>query len=253
MRVRGQPDAPFFIGWGKKIAPPLLRFLAVVTAGFLLASAGFALATRLSFTDPGDGHRAGATGREGVVGRLEYKPYPVLRLPAKDGEPAQTLMLSGQGKRGAPGTDALEDGAMVNVRGGIVERGDIRMIEAGRIEAADAPSFDAAEPVPLGRWRLTGEICDGKCWTGVMRPGRGLAHKACANLCVFGGAPAVFVATDEVAGSEFFLLADAAGEPLDQETLSRFMALMIEAEGAVERLDNLNVFRMDVETVRVLR
>jgi hypothetical protein len=102
----------------------------------------------------------------------------------------------------------------------------------------------------LGRWRLTGEICDGNCLTGAMRPGTGLAHRACANLCILGGLPPVFVATDSIAGSEFFLIGDADGGPLPDEMLD-WTALLIAAEGRVERRGGVNVFLIDANTVEL--
>ena len=84
-----------------------------------------------------------------------------------------------------------------------------------------------------------------------MRPGTGLAHKACANLCISGGVPAVFVSTSPVDGHRFFLLADQDGKPLG-DRLYDLVALLIEVEGRVEKLDDIAVFKMDVSTVKVL-
>jgi len=84
-----------------------------------------------------------------------------------------------------------------------------------------------------------------------MRPGRGLSHKACANLCIDGGAPPVFVSTAPVDGASFFLLADPDGNPLPDSHYD-LVALMIEVEGDVERRDNLLVFKIDVSTAKVL-
>ncbi|MGI9432480.1 MAG: hypothetical protein ACR2PQ_09715, partial [Myxococcota bacterium] len=112
-------------------------------------------------------------------------------------------------------------------------------------------AFTPAPPVPLGRWRLVGEICDGKCLGGAMRPGTGLSHKACANLCVTGGVPPVFVSTGAVAGSKFFLLGDAEGGPLP-DRFRDFSALLIQFEGEVERRDDLLVFKVDLDSAEVL-
>jgi len=83
-----------------------------------------------------------------------------------------------------------------------------------------------------------------------MRPGNGLAHKACANLCIIGGLPPVFVSSGEVAGETFFLLADAAGRRLGEEVYD-LVALTIEVEGNVERRDGLMVFSIDLARVTV--
>ena len=67
---------------------------------------------------------------------------------------------------------------------------------------------------PLGSWRLTGEICDGKCSLGVMRPGNKAAHKACANVCLIGGVPPVFITTTPVLGTQYLLMGDPQNHAL---------------------------------------
>lgn len=37
-----------------------------------------------------------------------------------------------------------------------------------RATEAEIADFEPAAPVDLGKWRLTGEICDGKCYAGAM-------------------------------------------------------------------------------------
>jgi hypothetical protein len=101
------------------------------------------------------------------------------------------------------------------------------------------------QPIPLGRWRITGEICDGKCYAGSMRPGAGIAHRACANFCLIGGVPPVFVSTAPVEGTSFMLLADAAGGPLPDK-LYNLVALRVQLEGDLERRGDLLVFKVDL-------
>jgi hypothetical protein len=105
-------------------------------------------------------------------------------------------------------------------------------------------------PVPLGRWRITGEICDGKCYSGSMRPGNGLAHKACANFCILGGVPPVFVSTAPVEGTSFMLLGDTAGGPLP-DRLYDLVALRVQLEGELERRGDLLVFKVDLNRARL--
>lgn len=254
-------DEEFFIGFMKKPPPRLAIFMMVTALGLLLGMAVVAFASRATMDDGGGGRFQGNTRQAPLVGVLELHPYPVLRLPADDDNGPRTMMLSGQGKRGVIEQGSGLAGQLVDVRGAFIRRGDLTMIQvAGRgrnmgLGEADEDTtggFTPTAPKDLGRWKITGEICDGKCYTGAMRPGRGLAHKACANFCVFGGVPPVFVSSAPVDGGSFFLLADENGAPLGEE-ISRWMALFIEAEGRVERLDNLLVFKMNTSSVRVLR
>ena len=110
---------------------------------------------------------------------------------------------------------------------------------------------EVPEPEPLGRWKLAGEICDGKCMTGGMRPGRGLAHKACANLCISGGVPPVFVSTQPVEGSEFLMISVPDGGPLPQVVYDR-MAQFVSLEGEITRHGDLLVLAIDPDSVEVL-
>lgn len=245
-------EPPFFVGWGKM--PASLRDFAIgVGLGLvlLLGLAGFMVAATQD--DPGDGAFLGAAE---AVGVLTAAPYPVLHVTESATFPAGTaLLLSGIGKRGVEDRAGPLDGALVAVKGARIARGEIEGLQVdpgadGMVPAAGAAS--APEAVDLGRWRITGEICDGKCLAGAMRPGTGLAHKACANLCLIGGAPPVFVATGRVDGAAFFLLGDAAGGPVSGAVLSR-TAVLVEAEGRVERRGGIHVFRIDPASVRLAR
>jgi len=248
---------PFFVGYGNKLPKGIAQLILPVFALFIAGFVALSLLLSSSASDPGDGRFRGDLGRQNLVGVLEFHPYPVLRLPPTANQPAKTLMMSGRGKRGAFKNASGLDGEAVFAWGIYMKRGDITMLQvAGRqgIEMAgqEIPEdFVPSRPVSLGKWRLAGEICDGKCYAGAMRPGTGLAHKACASLCLADGIPAVFVSSGPVEGSSYFLLADQDGKPLGEE-MNDLLALYVEAEGEVERLDDLNIFKMDLSTVKVL-
>ncbi|MEV8467763.1 hypothetical protein AB0T83_13365 [Fluviibacterium sp. DFM31] len=242
-------DDPFFIGWAK--TPASLRDLMIgIGLGLivLLGLAGYMVAATQD--DPGDG---AFRGRASAIGVMQAAPYPVVHVIESEGyAPGDSVLLSGFGKRGVQDRAALVDGAVVEISGVRLLRGDIKGMQLSGGDNGLKPADGAAalpEPVDLGRWRITGEICDGKCLTGAMRPGRGLAHKACANLCLIGGVPPVFVSTAKVDGAEFFLLADADGGPVTEAILDH-TAILVEVEGRVERRGTLHVFRIDPETLK---
>jgi len=246
-----EPREPFFIGWA---APPkpLREFLVWIAALLigLFAALGWLLAATQN--DPGDG--AGA-GRQTVWGVVEANPYPILHVTkGKRFAKGDTILLSGIGKRGVQKRAEPVNGQAVRVVGAALRRGEIDMLQVFGGKMAwttpdDAPRMDLPQPVPLGRWRLTGEICDGKCYVGAMRPGEGLAHKACANLCLIGGAPPVFVSTDRVDGEQFLLMGDADGGPVTDAILDH-VAAMVTIDGDVERRGTLLVFKIDPGTIR---
>ena len=85
-----------------------------------------------------------------------------------------------------------------------------------------------------------------------MRPGRGLAHKACANLCLIGDVPPVFVTTQPVEGAEFLLITGPDGTRLPAAAYD-FVGQPVSVEGEVERFGDLAVFRLDPATLEAAR
>lgn len=252
-----ETQEPFFIGFLP--APRGLReFLAVVAAFFIGLAGGLGWLLAATQDDPGDGGFRWDLGRQTAEGVLTLEPYPVLTVTESARWPAgYQLLLSGPGKRGAQAQADGLDGELVTVSGIALTRGDLEMLRLrggadGLAAVAGSGSVPAVPmPEPLGRWRITGEICDGFCYNGAMRPGQGLAHKACANLCLIGGVPPLFVATDEIEGTPFFLMADADGGPLPDSVLDH-TAELVEIEGDVERRGDMLVFRIDPDSIRAV-
>jgi hypothetical protein len=243
---------PFFIGWAA--APPAAaRFLAACAAGLVALFAAVAYLAAATAADPGDGAFRFDWGPQTATGIVEARPYPVLHVTASERWPAgRTLLLTGVGKTGLQDAAAPLDGREAQATGIVLKRGDLDMLQVEpRPEALAATGAPGAAPPPeaLGRWRITGEICDGKCYAGAMRPGEGLAHRACASLCVAGGVPPVFVTTAPVEGARFLLLAGPDGGPLPAAALAE-TATLVEAEGALERRGSLLVFRVDPADIR---
>jgi len=248
-------ESPFFVGY----LPATRRFwidslgvMLVLMVGF--AAFGFTLAYTRTLDPP-----AMARGNQSVTGVMQLAPYPMIYVTQGTAviPEGTTLMLSGGGKFG-PSDDQVDglDGQMATASGGVAMRGDLMMLQVrggsrGIAAAEDAGLIEIPEAEPLGRWRLYGEICDGKCAAGVMTPGRGLAHRACASLCVAGGVPPVFVSSQPIDGEEFLLIAGPDGGPLPP-SLHRYIANYVRLEGEVERRGSLLVLRVDPNSVTVL-
>lgn len=243
---------PFFIGWAR---PPraLQGVIVAMCLGILglFGAIGYLLAAGQS--DPGPG---GFQGRRDITGMLVARPYPMVHvIRSKDDRvPAgRTLLLSGAGKRGVQARSAPLDGRLVDASGVALRRGDLDMLQLRGGRSGLRPS--AAEPVPLpepeslGRWRLAGEICDGKCYAGAMRPGIGLAHKACANLCLSGGVPPVLVLQQPLQGERFLLLADRDGGPVTGAVRDH-TAVPVTIEGDVSRVGSILLFSIDPASIR---
>jgi hypothetical protein len=241
----------FFIGWASPPGP--LRWFMMLVALVLIAIFAFsAYVIAATQDDPGGGSFG---GRQDVIGILTAGPYPVVHVVESERySQGHVLLLSGNGKRGVQDRAEPLDGQLVEISGQAINRGDIDMLQLRRGEdgmrAADGNPNDIPETEDLGRWRLAGEICDGKCYTGAMRPGQGLAHRACANFCFIGGVPPIFVTTVPVEGEEFLLIAGPDGDALPDNVMAH-AGMLLELEGEVDRIGNLLVFRADPETLSV--
>ena len=236
----------FFIGWSSHSVRLLRRRMAAV-AVLLLATMGvLGLALGAGIGDPGGGAFGDNVTVHGVV---IAQPYPVLIADPDPAHPlGHAMLLAGGGKIGVEDNARPLDGKRARIDGLVVKRGTLDMLLVWDMQRAEG---DAAVPAsePLGRWRLTGEICDGKCYSGVMRPGAGLAHKACANVCLMAGVPPVLVTTTPVAGSQFLLMADAAGRALS-DALRDHVAIAQRMDGDVVRVADLLIFRTDIGAAR---
>ncbi len=248
---------PFFIGWQRKIPPGLRRFLLLAALAVPLGGSALALLLGTAADDPAGPRFAlspGAPmplplGEAALTGVLTLAPYPVLHLPPDAAAPrGRAVLLADDGKRGAVIDPALE-GRAVTAEGFALARGEIDMLVLGAPPRPAEAVLPGIVAEPLGRWRITGEICDGKCAAGSMRPGTGLGHRACAVLCLDGELPAVFVTTAPIAGHAFLLLGAADGTRLPPGLRDR-VGLRVTLEGAVERRGGMLVFLADPLTIR---
>lgn len=248
--MTGKLSDPFFVGFFKKVPREIAVFAlstgAAMVTGLILA----ALVLPAGMSDPGSGRYSDDLKGGVLSGVIDPLPYPILRVSAANGGPARAVLLGGATKIGVQGMLDATAGPGVTVGGIFVKRGDLEMLLLGDGAVRPAPeaAFVPSQPEPLGHWRLTGEICDGKCQAGAMKPGSGLAHKACANLCIDGGLPAVLVLALPVAGKTVVLLADADGGPVPASLLD-LTAVPVEMTGQLERRDDLLIFRIDEGSV----
>ncbi len=251
-RRPGGEAGPFYIGWASGVPRGLRGFLATVALAVLLVAASLGALLSASVDDPGGGEWLWDAGPQTLRGVVTVHPYPTLHLPPDSDHPAgRPVLLSGLGKTGVAADPALE-GLLVEATGVMLKRGTVDQMqveEPGLVAVEGADPTPAPPALPLGRWRITGEICDGKCWNGAMRPGTGIAHRACASLCLIGGIPPVFVTTRPVEGSGFLLLGGPDGGPMPQALLDQ-VGLRVTLEGRLERRGGLLVFLADPASAR---
>ncbi|MEM6455148.1 MAG: hypothetical protein AAF772_08650 [Acidobacteriota bacterium] len=197
-------------------------------------------------------------------GTVRLTPHPTLEVPRPGGGVSRYFLVS-PFKFGAEPHLTAVDGQRVRLDGSLIYRDDQTMIELlpDTVQAlGDGAAPPAARPVSFGRHALVGEIIDSKCYLGVMQPGHGTVHRACAVRCIAGGIPPVFVlrpragAADN-AGANFdrpiayLMLVDADGEPVNDRVLD-VVAEPVSIEGEVLRVDDQWLLRADPSTIRRL-
>lgn len=250
-----------FIGWDK--APSVdRRFLLGALPLGLAGAAGVSYIAAKKLNDPGAG--AWLTGDLfDVTGVLTTAPYPMIRV-ADLSRPfgMRTVLVVAQGKCTSSLSLANVEGTLVTASGALIERKDRRMLEVPPLQqqwlkAAPAdPAVDMAalaNPAEqdLGLLTLRGSIMDSKCFFGVMRPGRGKTHKACAALCIRGGIPPSFWVRDGAGRESVLLMTDASGGPVPMDILP-LVADPVEAQGRLVRVGDIVQFRADVSAFKRL-
>ncbi len=186
-----QPN-PFYVGYlplPRAHKRFLLGFITICVISSLALSFGIAIAQR----DPGATQVFSSTGST-WVGTIYESPYPML---VDDG--GEIHLLIGLGKYGEHDRIKPWIGKRCEVSGYALAREHRRAIQLdvhdSTIAQAQGPTHSLPNPIQIDDEPIefVGEIVDGKCYLGAMKPGDGKAHKACATLCILGRLPPMFV------------------------------------------------------------
>lgn len=228
--------------------PPPAR---VAVAGGLLA-----LAAALAVTTAA-GHRPlpAATFEFGIVrsfqGLVLADPYPSLLV--RRGTVASRFLLVGPGKSGADALVAGAVGQSATLRGSLVFRdGQAAVqVEPGSVVPLNEP---AARPAPddLGAVYLEGEIVGAKCHLGVMNPGSGIVHRACARLCLRGGVPPLLAVRLEDGRTEGVFLTGPQGEAVGR-AVAGLAGVPVGVRGRLVRKGPATFLGVDPHEIRRLR
>lgn len=229
------------------------RFVRRVAAWLVVGGAGLAVVVAL-----GHGSLQPATFEFGHIrvfrGTVDLRPYPSLRvsLPgaSRAGGGVTRLMLVGQGKHGVGSQLAEHAHRSVQLSGTLVYRDANTMVEL----VPHSVHPDGSEPIPpvqperLGSVTLRGEIVDAKCYLGVMIPGAGTVHRACAVRCLSGGVPPMLSVTDTTGARVNVWLTGPGGAPVT-ESLLALVAEPVEVSGQLMAFDDQLVIEVDPATV----
>ncbi len=247
-RSDGADADEFYVGYQAAAPPGIARFSRASVAAIVLFAlalvGGFALAQR-SFHPAGFDYGSNST----VVGVVRANPYPVLEVPrAGQASGVSRYLLAAAGKRGAQ--VAGLDGRLVRATGPLAYRGNLTVLEIASTEAIDSAVPPAGTPVSVGSFGLVGEIVDSKCYGGVMSPGEGKTHRACAARCLSGGLTPLLVVQDSAGARLEMVVLDRQGRPFAEA--HRWAGRPVSLRGQVSRLDDLWFVRVEgsLEAIR---
>jgi len=225
------------------------RFISSFVIAMLVWSIGICLIIVITMRDPG--YAKWNTGSmQSWTGTLIEQPYPML-IPDSN-EPSALLVVS-MGKRGAHERLSPHYGKHVTLRGYELNRDGRHLIElspeTNAIEAKQSPPRVFDEQLEhIEHALLTGEIVDGKCYLGAMKPGDGAGHQACATLCIRGGLPPMFVA-DTPEGDYLYYLLTIDGSTQLPERIFSMIGRQVKLEGTISDKHGIRMLQTSVDDI----
>lgn len=244
---------PFYVGYLP--LPAALRPSVKLFAGLgILLAAGLAFALAPRQQDPGPGVWDLDTP-VAIEGHLAVDPYPVIYVedPAY-ADALRAVLLVSEFKFSATKRAQPLAGQRVRATGTFVNRQGRGLFELASTDNA-LTSLGASSALPstqdLGSHTLQGEIVDSKCYLGVMKPGFGKTHRACAVRCLSGGIPPGFLIRGPDGEPTYSLLVGTGNQPIQQAILD-FVAEPVELPGRLERRGDLLVYTVDPAAIRRL-
>ena len=247
-----EPRDPFYIGYEPTMPSAFARRLRPVIAALLLGApllavvlAGAQRAFDVAFFSFGS--------PAPFSGTLVVDPYPSLLVERPNAPSSSRYLLVAVGKHGLSDAERALAGRAVTLEGTLIYRDDQTMLEVvpGSLRAAEADPRRAPAPRHLGTQTLRGEIVDSKCYLGVMKPGYGKPHRACATLCIRGGIPPIFVTRNPSAPAAYLLLVDEDGSALGDAVLP-FVAETVDITGDVIEIGDRWLLRAAPGAIRRL-
>lgn len=238
----------FYVGY--LAMPPRLKWMVrglLALLFVLLAADAWLIAT----LQPAAGNSSWIEKPQEYIGTLTRTPYPMLRVNTANG--LKTYLLVSDEKRGAEAALGVTPDGPVKLTGFLVARSGIGMIQLSADNVAvisETPTIEEPAREVHGSMTLEGEIVDSKCWLGVMRPGDGHIHKACASLCIRGGIPPMFVRRGD--GGEapaVMLLTQADGSTVPPDLILPYVGDPVRVSGTIEKRGDLWLLKADLPTL----
>ena len=254
-------DDPFYVGYLP--TPRAMKRAALLAAGSLVAMlAVLGAAAPMALRDPGPAVWD-LSQQVQETGVLRLEPYPHLVQTDASGRETERLLLGEEFKTGvgdrldrmSDGAAGSLDGRTMTASGWVLTREGRRMItldpsdQGLKVEPGAASESIPRDGGTLETVTLSGEILDGKCYLGAMKPGDGAAHRACAMLCLRGGLPALFIERGGPNDGRVHWIADADGGGIDPALIPH-VAQPVTLVGRIETLGTASVLRVDRRETR---
>lgn len=251
----------FYVGYVDQAPPGIARWLRRFVALVFIAAAflcGVLVASMRPF-DPGGAEFAPEHAFNGVISLVPVPSLVVERPGAPGALPGfSRYVLVGPGKDGADHLVAAFDGQAVRLQAVPVYRDGQTLLKLRGDDAvqplppdgADHARVPALEETPrvVGAIEATGEIVDPQCFFGLMKPGHGVPHRACAIRCLAGGVPPVLLSHDANGAAHYHLLLGPRGERVNRELLSR-TAEELHVRGSEVAYGDLLAIHLDAASV----
>lgn len=249
----------FFVGYSDQIphkSKKGIRRFVVISALVLVVTAVLFSFTQKPFTNA----TFELTNESTLTGMFYQKPYPMLRVKDSMGG-TRSILLLGFGKFGANKyiDHLLEEnqslnGQQLEIKGNLIYYNNKTLLQITNQEKVQilgesnvklTPEFNADIAT------LEGEIVDPKCYFGVMKPGFGKIHRSCAIRCISGGIPPVFVSSDSLDPSPYYIITNSRGEPIHGE-LAAYIGKAALLRGETILLDDWKYIKLDIENIELL-
>ncbi|MDY8134553.1 hypothetical protein [Aquimarina sp. 2201CG5-10] len=197
-----------------------------------------------------------------IMGVYHEMPYPMLKVKTGE-ETFKNIVLLGFGKSSAnPFLKKIRDeiselsGSMLSIEGNLIYYNGKTLLQITSdekvtlLEKANSGRLPQTKSMVKGM-ELKGEIIDPKCYFGVMKPGKGKIHRSCAVLCISGGIPPVLATTDKNNISEYYLITDNNGKPINKDILP-YVGKPSIIKGDIVQLEDWYQLRIDTKDIQDL-
>jgi len=253
MKKKDEFYVPYLEGsLGKKTKRTLKRFVISVVVLITASALVFSFSQK-----PFKNSTFELTSATEITGVFHENPYPMLRVEVAENT-FKNILLLGFGKSSAnPFLEKLQNevpdlnGKTLNIEGNLIYYNGktlLQITDEEKVTLVNSKKVEVPIREAISQMTLEGEIIDPKCYFGVMKPGKGKIHRSCAVRCISGGIPPVLATTDENNISQYFLLTDMKGNPINNDVLP-FIGKPSKIIGIVEKMEDWHMMKIDVSDI----